>query len=227
MFSRKLFYKITSGDASDRKHRNFPLSAVQLDSLEGILKSLFWGGYTTIEFCRHFNHKTKPNLIHLAFMNWNFHWCFKKDSNQRDVIWTFPQWLEFSLSVLNSYFWGLLFTDWNRWQSHKVLTDSSKTLIKQSPLDRAKKLNVRKTFRIRLHFFWTSYIRSLYVLCPGGFLVRKNWVQVVFTPLRNISRSLIHSQYLIHTLKILHHLLHDFCCFKPADESTDQWNGTI
>ena len=36
------------------------------------------------------------------------------------------------------------------------------------PVDTGRKLNVHKTFRRRLDVFWTSYVRSIYVLCLLG-----------------------------------------------------------
>ena len=36
------------------------------------------------------------------------------------------------------------------------------------PADTGRKLNVHKTFNLRQDVFWTSYVRSIYVLCLRG-----------------------------------------------------------
>ena len=40
-------------------------------------------------------------------------------------------------------------------------------MISNFPFDTGRKLNVDKTFRRRSDIFWTSHVRSVFILCPG------------------------------------------------------------
>ena len=43
-----------------------------------------------------------------------------------------------------------------------------------NPVDTGPKLNLHKMFRNVLDVFWTSYLRSIYLLCPQGMLLLFN-----------------------------------------------------